>query len=146
MPIANYTTSVQAARSVAAIQDLLAKAGAQAIMLEYVNQEPDLISFRLMHNGRHLGFKLPCNWRGVLDALNRDGKVPIRLKCNDHAKKVAWRVLHDWLRAQLALVEAGVVEMPQVFMPYAITETGETLYDRLKGSSFNHLALPMPNE
>jgi len=41
---------------------------------------------------------------------------------------VAWRIIKDWIEAQLAIVEAEMVEMAEVFLPYAVTKSNKTLY------------------
>jgi hypothetical protein len=43
---------------------------------------------------------------------------------------VAWRVLKDWLEAQLALIEAGVADMSQVMLPYMRGDDGLTVWQR----------------
>jgi hypothetical protein len=50
---------------------------------------------------------------------------------NEHAINVAWRVIKDWVEAQLALIEANQVKIEQVFLPYAITAQGNTLYEQI---------------
>src|SRR5438067_7715783 len=37
-----------------------------------------------------------------------------------HAIRVAWRIIHTWVKAQLALVEINMVTIPQVFLSYAV--------------------------
>jgi len=44
---------------------------------------------------------------------------------------VAWRVVKDWIEAQLALLETKMVTLPQLFLPYAVTADGSTLYERI---------------
>ena len=43
---------------------------------------------------------------------------------------MTWRIIKDWLNAQLALIEVGQAEMAEVFLPYALTNTGQTLFQR----------------
>lgn len=132
MPILNYTTKVPASKTVGEIQEVLAKAGASKIMIDYnKDREPVSVSFLVeMHNGTELSFRLPCDWEGVLFALRRD-KAQAKYLTADHAKMVAWRTVKQWLEAQLAFIEAEQATMAQVFLPYAVTSTGETMYDRL---------------
>ncbi len=52
---------------------------------------------------------------------------------------IAWRVIKDWVEAQLVLIEANQVKIEQVFLPYAITSQGNTLYERI--ASDPHLLL-----
>jgi hypothetical protein len=48
---------------------------------------------------------------------------------------VAWRIIKDWTEAQLALVQAGVAELAEVFLPYAThPQTGQTFYENFIGT------------
>ncbi len=49
---------------------------------------------------------------------------------------MAWRICKDWIEAQLAIVEAEMADMVEVFLPYAQTESGETVYEQLRGRGF----------
>lgn len=139
MPLANYTTKVPVNRSVQLIQEMLSKAGVKALLFEYENGEQSALTFRIDRGEKQLGFRLPCDWRKTLVVLSNTQGVPRSLKRNDHAKRVAWRCVHDWLRAQLALVEIGAAEVEQVMLPYAITASGETLYEKIQGNGFLQL-------
>ena len=44
-------------------------------------------------------------------------------------QRVAWRIVHDWLRVQVALAQIGLVTMEQVMLPYAVTGDGRTLFE-----------------
>lgn len=46
----------------------------------------------------------------------------------DQAERTAWRCLKDWVEAQMALIEIGMVSIDQVFLPYVINKEGKTLY------------------
>jgi hypothetical protein len=46
--------------------------------------------------------------------------------------RVAWRVIKDWMEAQLALVEIRMVTIPQVFLPWAIMRDGRTLAEHVE--------------
>jgi hypothetical protein len=49
----------------------------------------------------------------------------------EYVYRVAWRNIRDWVMAQLALYETEIVEMPQVFLPFATDAKGQTLYDKM---------------
>ncbi len=92
-----------------------------------------------------LSFKLPVQAESVFRVLSgqwkRDlwdtrAKADREAKTRAQAERVAWRILKDWVAAQLALIEVGMVTLDQVFLPYVITPTGQTLYERLKGTAF----------
>ncbi len=137
MAILNYTTSIAAEKTVTEIQGKLAKAGASAILTEYDdNGVLSAMSFRITANGQLLSFRLPARIDGVFNRLKNDNKVARSLKTKEQAAKVAWRILKDWIEAQIALVQAEQADMAEVFLPYAQNQSGETLYEKIKGGGF----------
>lgn len=143
MPIANYTTSIKTEKTVGEIQAMLAKAGAQSVLFEFDGAEVSAISFRLIHEHVMVSFRLPANVDSIYVVLQNDYNVPKRLQTMEQAARVAWRIIKDWLRAQLAIVEAEQAEMVEVFLPYAQNpETGQTLYKQLEQGGFKMLAGP----
>ncbi len=145
MPIANYTTSVKAEKTVGEIQAMLARAGASAVMFEFDEGDVSAISFRLMHNDVPLSFRLPANIDKLYIVLQNDDEIQARFCTREQAARVAWRIIKDWLRAQLAIVETEQAQMVEVFLPYAQhPDTGETVFDRLEAGGFKLLAGPSP--
>lgn len=55
--------------------------------------------------------------------------------------KYGWRIIKDWLQAQLAIITIGMAKIEQVFLPYAQMKNGVTFYDTLRSSKFQALAL-----
>ncbi|MGH4019999.1 MAG: hypothetical protein ACRDT0_12350 [Pseudonocardiaceae bacterium] len=47
MPTLNYTTTVPVARTVGEVQDMLARHGASAVAVRYVDRQPVGVSFQL---------------------------------------------------------------------------------------------------
>ena len=45
--------------------------------------------------------------------------------------RTAWRITKDWVEAQMAIVETKMVTLPQVFLPYAVTQNGQTVYEKI---------------
>jgi hypothetical protein len=128
----NYTTTIDATKSASECIARLASHGADAIGITYTDRKPAGITFRIgtVHGMRQ--FSLPVNIDGTHKALQRavrEGRIPPRYGDRAQAERVAWRVLKDWLEAQLALIEAGVAEMDQVMLPYLhVGDSGLTLY------------------
>ena len=132
MAILNYTTTIDSEKSIMEIQKCLVKHGAHKIVTDYNNGIPTSVTFCITIEGNVIGFSLPANYAGVLNAMKKDSKVP-RSKCTDEqALKVSWRIIKDWVEAQMAIVECQLAEMSEVFLPYAITSSGTTLYLELK--------------
>lgn len=141
MPILNYTTQISVEKTTNEIQKKLAKAGAQAVMTEY-DEEQILtsISFRMMCNNIMVSFRLPAQIDRIYMLLQNDNKVTRELKTRDQAARVAWRIIKDWIEAQLAIVEAEQAEMVEVFLPYAQNPTtGKTLFKQLSDDEFGLL-------
>lgn len=133
MALLKYTTSIAAEKTVAQIQSLLAKAGAKRVMQEFDEDgQVKAVSFQLLLDDQLLGFTLPTDWRPVLQVMNADPKVPRSYKTNDQAVRVAWRITLAWVEAQLAIIETKMVKTEQVFLPYMITNNGQTVYEQLK--------------
>lgn len=119
---------------------LLAKSGARATMCEYDDQGNITdIAFRLPIEGQLVSFQLPCDPIPVLAILKQDKKVPMAKKTMETARNVAWRIVKDWTEAQLAIIETGMVAPEQVFLPYAISGNGKTVYELFKDGSANLL-------
>ena len=59
-----------------------------------------------------------------------------RSKNEDYVYRVAWRNIRDWVMAQLALYETEIVEMSQVFLPFATDAKGQTLYEKMVEGKF----------
>lgn len=136
MALKNYTTKVPASRSIQEIQDALLKNGATAFLFEYEQGTGRIaaLKFRLFVGEREVPFALPVNWRRFQQVLVNDGVS--RSGDEDYVYRVAWRNIRDWVLAQLALYQTEIVEMPQIFLPFAVGENNETLYEKVKGSQF----------
>jgi hypothetical protein len=138
-------TDVPDTRTVMEIQDLLARKGAIAVQVEYAGGRVNSLAFQLRVLDQVVPFRLPCRADSVEKILKNSGK---RIKKNDTlhdwARRVAWRQILMWVKAQLALIETGMVKAEEVFMPYAMMGGNKTLYDVIVERKF--LALPPPAE
>lgn len=139
MAILNYTTKVGAAASVAEIHKKLVKAGASAVMNEYENGVINRLSFKITTKHGEHAFQLPANVDGVFNAMQRDPNIKRSYKTRERASAVAWRIMKDWIEAQLAIIEADMATLPQVFLPYMQVGPNETIYDRFEKQGFPSL-------
>lgn len=126
----NKTTKISPAKTVGEIQELLSKKGVQKVIMDYQDGAPMGLTFCILWNGVPTFYALPCRWEGVLKVLQKTPGVPKKNLTKEHALRVAWRVLKDWIQAQIALSEAELASLPEIFLPYAVTNNGETLFDR----------------
>jgi len=136
MPILNYTTSITTEKTAVEIQKKLVAAGAQAFMSEY--DDSGVMSTMTFKIG-NLYFRLPINIEGVYGAMNDDHKIPSRYKTYEQASRVAWRIIKDWIEAQIAIIQAGQADLKQVFLPYLQQPEGKTLYEMIKDNEFKLL-------
>ena len=146
MPLLNYTTKVSAEKTASEIISLLSKKGATQVMMEFGDAgQPVGLKWRVDSPRGALGFALPINPEAVHKVLTAE-RV---LVTNDQARKeqalrTAWRIVKEWVAAQMALIETGMVEMEEVFLPYMLSgdRTVECLSRGTLTMSDNHPILP----
>ncbi len=135
----NYTTKIPASRTAGECLQLLAEAGAHAVSVNYADREPAGLAFRLDTAGGRKDFALPVDVSAMQvvlrKALQADRPHVSAAQLDSmftlaHARNVAWRVVRDWLEAQLALIAAQMATLDQVMLPYLEVAPGETLYGR----------------
>lgn len=137
MGILNYTTGVSVEKTIGEIQKTLAEAGAKKIMLDYGNEGiVEAIAFQISVKGQPISFLLPANLDAIYEILQSEQP---RYRSREQAARVAWRIVKSWVEAQLALVAAEQGYMAQVFLPYAQTSSGETIWERVESGEM----LPM---
>lgn len=138
VPILNYTTTIAVEKTVSEIQAMLADAGAQSILIEYDDDRlVSSVSFRLDYQGALVSFRLPAQIDPLYVILQNDDDVPRKLRTQEQAARVAWRIIKVWVASQLAFIEAEQVEMVEVFLPFAQNpQTGETVFKQLVASNF----------
>ena len=76
----------------------------------------------------------------ILEAMRKDKKTPRHLLNLEQARRVAWRQILRWVQAQMALIEVGMVDIKEVFMPYIMVSQEQTLYDQIKNKNFMMLS------
>lgn len=146
MPIKNYTTEVDAAKTCGEISGMLAGKGARRVQVDYdEQQQPSAISFVYPVHSIPVFFQLPCNVEGVLKCLKTQKGVPWSAQNKDQARRVGWRILKNWLEAQIAIVEAGAAQFAEVFLPYAMQQDGQTMF-QLFDEQYAQRALAAPKE
>lgn len=133
--IKNYTTSVSEDKTVGEIMGLLASKGARSIQINYDDAgKCSGVSFVLLIESIPVPFKLPCNFDGVRKAMRNECKTWRTKnqfdKVTDQVRRIAWRIVKDWVAAQMALIEAEQACLAQVFLPYVSYQDGTTAFDR----------------
>lgn len=131
MALLNYTTTIAVDKTLAEIQRLLAQAGARSVLVNYDGHgAPVAVSFLVPTQFGDRGFQLPMHletiWR-TMTQQHRAGKIPRRFVTREQAARVGWRILKDWLAAQLALIATEMVTLDTIMLPYMEVGGGKTL-------------------
>jgi predicted SpoU family rRNA methylase len=135
-PLANYTTSVPAIKSVGEIQGILVAHGAKSILINYAdNGVVESLSFIVKTPYGDMPIRLPTDAKAVLRVMEEQ-RLPRRYLTYEQAVKVAWRIVKDWVRAQMAILETEMVKMEQIFLPYMAVSDDKTLYDAMVDKKF----------
>lgn len=145
MKIINYTTAIDAYKTIGEIQGILVAGGADRIMFDYKNKQPIAVRFTIIGpSGSPMLVTLPARPEAVHKILvqmkkEKGGKMSVKSDF-DQAVRVAWRILKDWIEVQFSLIATEQAEMAEIFMPYLTApDTGQTMYQALKAGQ---LALP----
>ena len=127
MPILNYTTKIKAVQTAGEIQAILAAHGARRVIQDFDQAgAPVNVSFVIDTPQGARAVRLPVNVDGVHAALIAQGVKADRAQ----AERVAWRIAKDWLEAQMAILDAQMVQLDEIFLPYLLDHGGErTLYE-----------------
>lgn len=136
MAIKNYTTDIPVNKTVSEIHLMLADHGAKRILFDYgADSKVTAISFTIETPTGEQAVRLPANVERVREVLRQQKNNPRNRNrsqiddSQDQAERVAWRIVKDWLAAQLAILETEMVDVQQVFLPYFLNRQGQTLYE-----------------
>lgn len=132
MAILNYTTKIDPTKTIAEITQCLVKHGANKIVTDYSGTTPVALTFSINISGNMVLFSLPCNYSGVLKAMQKSKAIKRSYCTDEQALRVSWRILKDWVEAQCAIIESQLAELAEVFLPYAVTKDGQTVWNKLK--------------
>ena len=138
MAILNYTTQIDAFKTVSEIEYILMKHKAKSIMKEFQGDNIIGLSFLIDTGYSQVPIKLPVKideCLAVLKKEKRSGTKSVK-DTREQAERVAWRILKDWVEAQMALLDIEMVKMEEIFMPYIVDQQGETLYQKLERKQF----------
>ena len=146
MPLKNYTSTIPASRSIAYIEACLAQHGAREILKQYDEEQRVVgICFRIMIQGQILPFRLPSRVREceqVLESeLSRRARPETRKKIPAQAERTAWKILSDWVEAQVAMIDLAQVDLVEVFLPY-LYDGKQTFYETARDRQFAGLLGP----
>ena len=114
MTIFMGSTKIEAQRTIGEISSVLIRTGATSISTDYAaGGKVAAVRFGLTVPGiaQTVHFRLPCRTEKLVKLLRGD---------REQAERTAWRQVLRWVEAQMAMIEAGMTQTHEVFMPYAV--------------------------
>lgn len=135
MALKNYTTTIGVHKTLGEIQQILVDHGARKVMYDYDdNGHVTNLSFSVPTPDGDRGIKLPADAQAVLEVLKQQKKAG-KIKTNpdyDQAERTAWRIVKDWIDAQMAILEYQMVQFDEIFLPYMVNDQGQTFFQAYK--------------
>lgn len=131
MALLNYSTSIDVHKTLGEIQKNLVQHGARKLMYDYdENGRIQALCFSILTPDGERGIKLPANVPAIYEVLKqqkRSGKIKIKPDY-EQAERVAWRIIKDWVEAQMAILESQMVVFEEIFLPYMVNNKGQTFF------------------
>jgi hypothetical protein len=127
------TTKIDPAKTAGEITSELVKAGATSINTDFKNAKICGLRWIMRVGTNEIVFEMPVRIEPVFKAMGgRD---------REQAERVAWRQLLRWVQAQNAMIETGMVQAAEVYLPYMVVHagTGQTLFQRMTETQFKAL-------
>lgn len=162
MFLKNYTSDVASNITIHRIEQVLLKAGVNAIAKEYgPTGNIAAVTFRLPVGGNRpaLSIRMPADVEAAQNALwldyagddklSADGnsvywnsrKKKTRKDFLEQGERTAWKLVQDWIEVQVSMIQLQQADPVQVFLPY-IWDGRSTFFQRLKDSGFKALMPP----
>lgn len=139
MAILNYTTTIDAFKTVSEIEYILVKHKAKSVMKNYEGESITGLSFLIDTGTVQVPIRLPVKVDECLEVLKREKRNSSRSNIKatrEQAERVAWRILKDWDEAQMALLDIEMVRLEEIFLPYIEMRNGQTIYEQLEKKQF----------
>lgn len=132
MALKNTFSKLPVAKYIELTQQALVKAGASGTQFKYTEGRITGLAFTLPIGKQEIKFMLPVAWQKFQNVLRKEDNR--RADDDDYCYRVAWACVKDWIEAQMAFVESENVTVPQIFLPYAVTKDGQTLFEKVATS------------
>ena len=134
MPLKNYTSGMPINRIFDNIQKMLVAHGAKQIMFEYGDGGLAIgITFIVQTPKGMLPIKLPVRIEKIKKVFEQDG---VNYRDELQPYRTGWKNIHDWIAAQMAMLDTEMVKLEEVFLPYMTNNRGQTYYEILEGRGF----------
>jgi hypothetical protein len=145
MNIKNYTSTIDASKSMAKIEELLVEVGASHVNKTYKDKVCTGITFLLYDQGvgQTLAFHLKAQVTECFNVLWKEVKRPTadtKKNILAQANRTAWKILSDWTEIQISMILLGQAKPLQMFLPFVYdVKNEETLYDKIESGKMANL-------
>ncbi len=146
--IKNYSTDVPVDRTVAEIEKMLTKSAASKILKDY-DSAGNIFGLSFVINTVHgqMPVRMPVRIEKVIEVFKiqvSKGLLEKRYWEGDWARaqaaRVGWRILRDWLDAQLALINVEMSSVPEIFLPYVYSaKLDKTVFDAFESGQLDRM-------
>lgn len=132
MALKNYTSQVSASRSISHIEDVLVGHGASQVLKKYDGKgRVSAVAFIIAIEGVEMPFKLPARVAECEKVLRSRLKKPTSetfRRIAAQSERTAWKIISDWVDAQMAMVELAQINVMEVFLPYVYDAANDRTY------------------
>lgn len=147
------TTTIDVGKTAGEITSELVRAGATSVNTDYADGKITGLRWVMKISGQDIVFDMPARIEPVYVVFSqrkghKTGRMPngeiVYKALMDQSERVAWRQLLRWVQSQLAMIETGMVQAAEVFMPYIVVNaaTNQTLFQRMQETQFKQLEAP----
>jgi hypothetical protein len=150
----NYTTEIPVQKTISEIEDILVKHGATDTWKQYDSAGKVIaLNFAVNTEFGKVPFKFSIDANvicGVLREQVKQGSRGISMKQAsdiEHARNVGWRIVKDWIDAQMAMVSLKMRKLEQIFLADIYDMRSEkTFFQILQGKKYAGLLMEPPGE
>lgn len=136
--IKNFSTIIAPEKTIMEIEKMLSEYGATKMMKQYDDKNrPNFLAFMINTEHGEIPIKLPLKVHQVLTMF--DEQIAQKLLPNSYsgnieqAYKVGWRIIKDWIDAQLTLLKLRLAKPEEIFLPYLYDyNKQETLFEKIE--------------
>lgn len=127
----NYRSEMPINRIFDNITKVLVSHGARSISFEYGEAGQAVgLTFAIQTQAGMMGIKLPARIDKVARVMENQRAEGWRN--SQQVYRTAWKNIHDWIEAQMALLETEMVKLEEVFLPYMVNRDGRTFFETME--------------
>jgi hypothetical protein len=144
LPYASATSDMRAREE---IRKILLRFGCESIGFMDDNMRHEVL-LAFTHRGRQIQMTVSANgWAAMwlkenpYNGRRRRTRHEYEQAALAQGRIAVNSILRDWVKAQITIIESGIVSFEAVFMPFMLTNDGRTMIERVAGTSL----LPSPD-